>query len=77
VAYLSGRAGVSGTDAVRVAVHGRPVPEERGSYGPSAPFAVSASVMDGNCCSSASLEALFAVLHQGCWVLRGLLLWPV
>jgi hypothetical protein len=41
VAYLSARAGVSGTDAVRVAVHGRPVPEERGSYGPSAPFAVS------------------------------------
>ncbi|KAF6253495.1 hypothetical protein COO60DRAFT_1628212, partial [Scenedesmus sp. NREL 46B-D3] len=43
VAYLSGRAGVSaGPDAVRVAVHGRPVPEDRDSYAPSAPYAMSA-----------------------------------
>jgi hypothetical protein len=43
VAYLSGCAGVStaGTDAVRVAVHGRPVPQEESSYEPSAPYAVS------------------------------------
>jgi hypothetical protein len=47
---LSGRAGVSGADAVRVAVHGRPAPEERGSYGPSAPFAVSAAWMDAVLC---------------------------
>jgi hypothetical protein len=62
VAYLSGHAGVSGTDAVRVAVHGRPVPEERGSYGPSAPFAVSGAGMDGS---------VFEALKRGLLCMNG------